>query len=58
MQQEIKQFEVFRENYKEDIMQNRFVRKIQMLSVVSLMINSADEFEFASYEEQFWQLHA
>jgi len=28
IQSDIKQLELFRENYKEDIMQNRFVRKI------------------------------
>lgn len=37
-------------------MQNRFNQKIQLLSLVSLMVNSNDEDEFASYEEQFWAL--
>ena len=57
IQADIKQLELFRENYKEEIMQNRFVRKIQLLSVVSLMINSTDEQEFMGYEEQFWSLN-
>ncbi len=38
-------------------MQNRFNRKIQLLSIVSMMINSTDEFEFSLYEEQFWALN-
>ncbi|CDW77151.1 UNKNOWN [Stylonychia lemnae] len=57
VQGDIKQFEIFRENYKEDIMQNKFVKKIQFLSVISLMINSQDEKEFMDYEEQFWNMN-
>ena len=37
-------------------MQARFNAKIQLLSLVSLMINARDEDEFAPYEDQFWGL--
>eukprot|EP00347_Sterkiella_histriomuscorum_P001774 403370734 len=56
-QADIKQFEIFRETYKEEIMQNRFVKKIQLLSIISLIINSQDEREFMDYEEQFWTMN-
>ena len=56
MQQDLKLFQAFREDYREDIMQARFNAKIQLLSLVSLMINSRDEDEFIPYEDQFWGL--
>ena len=52
----MKHFQEFREAYKEEIMQTRFTKKIQLISLVSLMVNSGDEDEFAQYEEQLWGL--
>ena len=37
-------------------MQARFTRKVQLLTLLSLMLNSRDEDEFAQNEDQFWTL--
>ena len=37
-------------------MQNRFTRKINLLSLISLMINASKEDEFMDYEKQLWTL--
>lgn len=55
---DLKHFQEFREAYKDEILQSRYTRKIQLLSLVSLMINSSDEDQWADYEEQFWSLLA
>lgn len=58
IQQDLKLFQEFREAYKDEILNTRFSRVINLLSLVSLMVNSGNEDEFGSYEEQFWALVA
>lgn len=51
---DLKQLQLFRENYKEEILQAKFNKKITQLSIVLMMVASLDENEFNQYEEQMW----
>lgn len=51
MQSDLKLLQHFRENYKEDILQGRFNRKINQLSIILLMLSAMDEESYIDYEQ-------